>query len=184
MGLPAKRRLRRRLRLPLTRTATTRSGNEYRRDRLEAFFQSEDVRRVRQAEGLGTGSRFRQRSPRQRKRICGADGGRMLPVGDSQRVDRLKSAACCWAGCRLVAGFVAGKIHRKNAGNAAISRYFLIFFYLFLSMTTKATKKSKKIRKGKTGGRIFVCRFFGVRCRTSLPQALSGSNSFMEDICL
>lgn len=36
-------------------------------------------------------------------------------------------------------------------------------------MTTKATKKSKKIRKGKTGSRIFACRFSGfvagLRCR-------------------
>jgi len=95
-------------------------------------------------------------------------------------VDRLKFAACCRAGCR----FVAGKIPFKDAGNAAISGYFFIFFYLFLSMTTKATKKSKKIRKEKTGSRIFVCGFFGVRCRTSLPQALSDLNSFMEDICL
>lgn len=84
-------------------------------------------------------------------------------------MDRLKSAACCRAGCRFVAGFVAGEIPLKDAGNAVISRYFLIFFYLFLSMTTKATKKSKKIRKGKTGSRIFACRFSGfvagLRCR-------------------
>lgn len=99
----------------------------------------------------------------------------MPPVGASQRMDGLKFAVCCRAGCRFVAGFVTGKIPLEDAGNAVISRYFFIFFYLFLFMTTKATKKSKKIRKGKTGSRIFVCRFFGVRCRTSLPQALSGS---------
>lgn len=93
----------------------------------------------------------------------------MPPAGASQRVDRLKSAACCRAGCRFVAGFVAGEIPLKDAENAVISRYFLIFFYLFLSMTTKATKKSKKIRKGKKGAGYSLAGFSGfvagLRCR-------------------
>lgn len=33
----------------------------------------------------------------------------MPPVGASERVDRLKMVVCCRDGCRLIAGFVAGK---------------------------------------------------------------------------
>ncbi len=63
--------------------------HEHGRDRLETFLQSEDVHRIRQAEGLGTGH-FRQRTARQRRWICGADRGRMLPVGAAEGVDRIK----------------------------------------------------------------------------------------------
>ena len=52
-------------------------------DGLEAVLQSEDVRRIRQAEGLGAG-RFRQRTARQRRWICGTERGILPPVGASE----------------------------------------------------------------------------------------------------
>ena len=58
--------------------------------------------------GAGNG-RFRQRTARQRRWICGADRGRMLPAGTAEGVDRIKLAVCCRDGCHLVAGFVAGE---------------------------------------------------------------------------
>ena len=97
-------------------------------DGLEAVLQSEDVRRIWQAEGLGTG-RFRQRTVRQRRWICGVDRGRMPPAGTSEGVDRLKMVVCCRAGCHLVAGFVAGDFPvwiRKKPVNKAFST---IYFY-------------------------------------------------------
>lgn len=81
--------------------------HEHGGDGLETILQSPDVHRIWQAEGLGTG-RFRQRTARQRRWICGADRGRMLPAGTAEGVDRIKLAVCCRDGCHLVAGFVAG----------------------------------------------------------------------------
>ncbi|KAK2244597.1 hypothetical protein XC32_01500 [Clostridioides difficile] len=103
--------------------------HEYSGDGLEAILQSPDVRRIRQAEGLGTG-RFRQRTARQRRWICGTERGRMPPVGASEGVDRLKMAVCCRDGCHLVAGFVAGDFPvwiRKKPVNKG---YFNIYHYL------------------------------------------------------
>ena len=71
---------------------------------------------IRQAEGVGTG-RFRQRTARQRRWICGTERGRMPPAGTSQRVDRIKSAVCCRGGCYLVAGSLPG-IFRSGYGKS------------------------------------------------------------------
>ena len=93
------------------------------------FSNPPDVHRIWQAEGLGTG-RFRQRTARQRRWICGADRGRMLPAGTAEGVDRLKMVFCCRDGCRLVAGFVAGDFPvwiRKKPVNKAFSNIYLYF---------------------------------------------------------
>src|SRR5699024_11552192 len=74
---------------PYTTLFRSQRDYEHGGDRLEVVLQSEDVRRIRQAEGLGTG-RFRQRTARQRRWICGTERGRMPPVGTSEGVDRLK----------------------------------------------------------------------------------------------
>ena len=93
---------------------------------LEVVLQSEDVRRIRQAEGLGTGT-FRQRTARQRRWICGTERGRMPPVGTSEGVDRLRmvfllpGSGCrsgCWVRCRGFSGLDTEK--------ACIIRRFLI----------------------------------------------------------
>ncbi len=77
--------------------------------------------------GLGTGC-FRQRTARQRRWICGADRGRMLPAGTAEGVDRIKLAVCCRDGCHLVAGFVAGDSPvwiRKKPVNKVFSNIYL-----------------------------------------------------------
>ena len=97
--------------------------HEHGGDGLETILQSPDVRRIRQAEGLGTG-RFRQRTARQRRGICGADRGKMPPAETTEGVDRLKMVVCCRDGCHLVAGFVAGDFPvwiRKKPVNKAFS---------------------------------------------------------------
>ena len=81
--------------------------HEHGSDGLETILQSPDVRRIWQTAGLGTG-RFRQRTARQRRWICGADRGRMPPAGTSEGVERVKMVDCCRDGCHLVAGSVAG----------------------------------------------------------------------------
>ncbi len=53
--------------------------------------------------GAGNGT-FRQRTARQRRWICGADRGRMLPAGTAEGVDRIKLAVCC----RMVATWLPG----------------------------------------------------------------------------
>lgn len=72
----------------------------------------------------------------------------------------------CWAGCRFVAGFVAGKSTSLLPGNTDIKR--LCCHYLYL-LATKATKNSKKTEKVKITSQTLDCRFYGVRCRISLP---------------
>ena len=101
--------------------------HEHGGDGLETILQSPDVHRIWQAEGLGTG-RFRQRTARQRRWICGADRGRMLPAGTAEGVDRIKLAVCCRDGCHLVAGFVAGDSPvwiRKKPVNKVFSNIYL-----------------------------------------------------------
>ena len=96
-------------------------------DMLATFLQSSDVHRIRQAEGLGTG-RFRQRTARQRRWICGADRGRMPSAGTAEGVDRLKMAVCCRDGCHLVVWFVAGDFPvwiREKPVNKAFSNIYL-----------------------------------------------------------
>ncbi len=90
-------------------------------------FSDPDVRRIWQAEGLGTG-RFRQRTARQRRWICGTDRGRMPPAGTSEGVDRLKMAVCCRDGCQLVAGFVAGDFPVWIQEKPVNKGYFNIIF--------------------------------------------------------
>lgn len=99
----------------------------------------------------------------------------MPPVGASKGMGRLKSAVCCRDNCRFVVGFVAGEWDAKGAGNAGKIR---IPSLLSLSPATKATRNSKKNQITKPLRRILVCRFFEVRCRTSLPQALIGYHYF------
>ena len=98
-------------------------------DGLEAVLQSEDVRRIRQAEGLGAG-RFRQRTARQRRWICGTERGILPPVGASEGVDCLKMAVCCRDSCQLVAGFVAGDSPVWIREKPVNKGYFNIYLYL------------------------------------------------------
>ena len=48
----------------------------------------------------------------------------MPPDGIPEGVGKVKQEVCCRAGCRFVAGFVAGQRIAGIAGNATITRFF------------------------------------------------------------